>query len=566
MEYILSNKEFRGSVKYSEIFYTGDFKAENGTLSITEGEITGDKYFVAGAGKGETKNFIGFYNIISYLPLNKQIIIQNDELGMLPLYYYHKSDTFIISNNLWLIIDKVSSDDLKMDIPVIISFIHFNRIPHESGTFFENIRLLPSASMLIYDISGNKVRISRYWDLEQKPDKNLKIADAVDLLDRDLTGLFRYLKNKYPGETFGFGNSGGLDSRLVPVYARESDLSVTAFITGNPRPRKLFYSTSHKSALEIARQLNLPHHNINYEPSNFEERLLLDIRNNPLSNNQVLKNPFDRVPPFNNMFCGGNGFIISNDSNKWKEFKNLGNKDRKIRFLYNYLNKLKYGSRQEKILSASFNARSRPKIYLNNSFFGDTEDSFLQYFADFYEKHKHKDNISFIRSFHQSIFNRHSPGGGFESLNRTKKSFYLYFPWAIANTLKWQDDYFFDRKILKELILKKDKRLALIPDQEGKTLVRPAHKYLTTARLLLRGSGLDYRDWYRTPSILKATAAILKRDNPLFDELIDGKKNTRLLGKLHANIILDIVKIKKILDILYYKEFGFIFNKSFEIK
>jgi asparagine synthase (glutamine-hydrolysing) len=566
MEYILSNKKFKDSVKYQGIFYTGDFKSENDILSITEGEIIRDKYFKPVAGNGKTENFIGFYNTICYSPINNQIIAQNDELGMLPLYYFHKKDTFVMSNNLWLIIANVDSDDLKLNIPVIKSFIHFNRIPHESGTFFDNISLLPSASTLLYDISSNKVKISKYWDLEQKPDKNLKISDAVHLLDRDLTSLFKYLKNKYPGATFGFGNSGGLDSRLIPVYARESNLYVTAFITGNPKPRKLFYSTSHKSALKIARELNIPHHNISYKPSNFEERLLLDIRNNPLSNNQVLKNPFDNVPPFDNMFCGGNGFIISNDSNKWKDFKKLDKKDQKIRFLYNYLNKLKYSSRQEKILSALFNKGSRAKTYLQNSFLRDTESCFLQYFEDFYEKHRHKDNISFIRSFHQSICNRHSPGGGFESLNRTKKSFYLYFPWAIANTLKWQDEYFFDRKILKELILRKDKRLALIPDQEGRALIRPAGRYLTTARLVIRGSGLDYRDWYRNSSILKATATILKRDNPLFEELIEGQKNIRLLSKLHANIILDILKIKKILDILYYKELGFIFNKSFEIK
>jgi asparagine synthase (glutamine-hydrolysing) len=566
MEYILSNKEFKGSASYQGIYYTGNFKAENDTLSITEGEIIRDKYFIPRAGNGKQENFIGFYNIISCSARNKQIIAQNDELGMLPLYYFHKRDTFIISNNLWLIIANVSSDDLNLNIPIIKSFIHFNRIPHESATFFENISLLPSACKLLYDTGSNKIQISKYWDLEQKPDNKLKISDAVNLLDRDLTSLFRYLKHKYSGETFGFGNSGGLDSRLIPVYASESDLNVIAYITGNPRPRKLFYSTSHMSALKIARTLNLSHHNISYKPSNFDQRLLLDIRNNPMSNNQVLKNPFDKVPLFDNMFCGGNGFIISNDSNKWKDYKKLDKKDQKIQFLYNYLNKLKYSTRQEKILSVLFNTKSKAKTYLNNSFFSNTEPGFLQYFADFYEKHRHKDNISFIRSFHQSIFNRQSPGGGFESLNRTKKSFYLYFPWAIANTLKWQDDYFFDRKILKELILRKDRRLALIPDQEGRTLVRPAGKYLTTARLVLRGSGLDYRDWYRNSFILKATAAILKRDNPLFDELIEGKKNIRLLGKLHANIILDILKIKKILDILYYKEFGFIFNKSFEIK
>ena len=325
---------------------------------------------------------------------------------MLPLYYFHNKNTFIASNNLWLILTNINPEDLRLNIPIIKSLIHFNRIPDESGTFFENIYLLPSASKMVYDLSGNKLLISNYWSLEQNPDKNLKINDAVELLDQDLTRLFRYLKNKYPGKTFGFGNSGGLDSRLIPLYARESDLPVTGFITGNSKPRKLFYSTSHKSAVKIARKLNFAHHNLSYKPENFEERFLLDIRNNPLSNCQVLKNPFDKLPLFDYMFCGGNGFIISNDSNKWKEFKNLDSKDRKIRFLYEYLNKIKYSTRQEKILNALFKVRSNTKTYLYNSFFKDTEAGFLQYFTNFYEKHRQKDNLSFIRSFHQSIFNR----------------------------------------------------------------------------------------------------------------------------------------------------------------
>ena len=159
---------------------------------------------------------------------------------------------------------------------------------------FQNINQLPTASKLEYDLIKNKIHISNYWSLEQNPDKNLKPGDAVELLDQDLTSLFKYLKHKYPDKIFGFGNSGGLDSRLIPLFARESDLPVEGFITGNSKPRKYFYSASHNSAVKVAKEFNINHHNISYKPANFEERLILDIRNNPFSNNQIFKNPYDK--------------------------------------------------------------------------------------------------------------------------------------------------------------------------------------------------------------------------------------------------------------------------------
>jgi asparagine synthase (glutamine-hydrolysing) len=566
MEYILSNKIFTDSSEYKGIYYNGSFSVENDNLTLTEGEITKNINPAAALLTDKLNNFIGFYNILAYCPDIKKVIIRNDELGMLPLYYFHKADTFIISNNLWLVTTNISQDDLALNIPIVKSFFLFSRIPDESGTYFQNIYQLPAASKLVYYPGENKIDVTSYWSLEHKPDKRLKVSDAVDLLDNDLTSLFKYLKNKYPDRKFGFGNSGGLDSRLIPLYANENNLPVEGFITGDPKPTKVFYSTSHQSALKIAKELNFNHHNIRYKPVNFEERLFLDIRNNPLSNNQIFKNPFDKLPEFDYMFCGGNGFIVSNDSNKWKALKNVTNKDEMITYLTDYINKLKFSSRQEKILATLFKTKSKAKKYLVNSVINNEMSYFTEYFANFYEKHKHKDNISFIRSFHQIVYNRHSPSGGFESINRTKKSFYIYFPWAIANTLKWQDDFFFDRKILKELILRKSYRLGLIPDQTGKALIGETNEYYALAKTIIRGTGLDYREWYKSPAVKNATKNILQRNNPLFNGLTEGKTNLELLIKLHANIILDILKIKKILDIIYYREFDFVNNKNLRIQ
>ncbi len=565
MEFIVSNEKFEGADDYYGLYYSGDVEFNNNKLEILDGEIVKTLNYNDILENTEESKFAGFYNILSFDPLLKTIIIRNDELSTLTLFYYYKNNHLIISNNIWLIITNIEEKNINLNIPVIKSFLQLVRIPDEQGTFFKNIFQLPAASIFKYNLKNNKIEISNYWSLVQTPDNRLSLDDAVYMLDQDLKKLFSYVKNKYPGKTFGFGNSGGLDSRLAPIYAIEASVPVVGFIVGNAKPRGLFYSTSHKNAMAIAKELKFDHHNISYKVNDFENRLLLDIRNNPLSNNQIFKNPYKDLPAFDYMFCGGNGFIVSNDSNKWKAFSKLKNQNEKIEYLIGYINKMRFSTKKEKLHQLILKKANPGKSYFYNNIIREHEDYIRQFYIEFYNKNKEKDNISLIRSFHQSIGNRHSPSGGFESINRLKKSFYLYFPWALQNSLNWPENFFYDRKILKNLLLMKNKKLAKIPDQESK-LITGSNKYIDLISTFVRLRGLEYRKWGNSLVIKKEMKKILYRKNPMFNELFKELPNIPILFELHINILFDLLKVKKILDIIYNREFEFITNKSFEIQ
>ena len=557
MEYLLTNFPIPDSKKTDSLFIQGKFTEENGKIYITE-----DRFFNPERNLSElfSPGILSYaYSQLIVTPKTHEIRIQNDEIGTFPVYYYCHNNKVLVSNNIWRIISSLPEKEIEIDPLIIKSFFVQDRIPHEEFTFFKNIMQLPAASQLILNYSTFKNSIKKYWSLVQDLSHAVNPDEATDELYNALSLYFDKLSQKELGKILGFGNSGGLDSRIIPAFAKEKGITLKGFIIGNEKPRNIFRSISHTNAHEIADNLGIEHYDISYKIQKIEERLLLDIRNNPLSNSQIFKNPFHAIPSIDYMICGGNGFIVSNDSNRWASFAPIKTKDEKISYLYRYLDKTRFSTFQEKVNKTLF--KSTPEYKKNIlEFEKEIKPFIIDCYADFYERNKQKDNLSFIRSFHQSIVNKHSPNGGFESISRTVPAYYLYFPYALSVSLKWPMEFFLNRKILSELLIRKFPKIAHIEDQKGKSLVKKQNETIRQTKLILKGSGLDYRDWYSKDNRLKKEVkSILLTKNPIFEEII-GEIEIEKLTLLHPNILLDIVKVKKILDIVYFKQFGFIDN------
>ena len=163
--------------------------------------------------------------------------------------------------------------------------------------------------------------------------------------------------------------------------------------------------------------------------------------------------------------------------------------------------------------------------------------------------------------------------GGFESMNRKFNTYNIYYPIVFENTLNWDTNYFSERPILKALIRKKSKYLYKLTDQNYDLLNgRELNLYDKIRRrfsLRFRTWGLNYEDWMQDPTFVKNANKIFRRENALFFSLL-GMKYTDFikmnLFDLHAHVSLDLLKLKKILDIIYYKEFDFIELDELKIK
>jgi len=143
-----------------------------------------------------------------------KLIIAADRLGSKNLLYTTKSDGILYSSEIKAILaDK--SIETTLNHEAIAEFFTFS-FPLDNKTFFEGIKLLPPASILI--CHQDKMLIKRYWDFKfdrkkQKDfttlikefEKIMEKAVEIRMADKDKIGIFL---------------SGGLDSRLIAGFAK----------------------------------------------------------------------------------------------------------------------------------------------------------------------------------------------------------------------------------------------------------------------------------------------------------------------------------------------------------
>lgn len=174
-------------------------------------------------------------------------------------------------------------------------------------------------------------------------------------------------------------------------------------------------------------------------------------------------------------------------------------------------------------------------------------------------------DLDIIRMYHQHLFNRLSPAGGFESLAMGVPSFGIYFPHLYKVSLSWHRDLITGRSLLKDLIRLRDPKLFEIPHQHGASL---GHKVRTLRVKLaqrfsrhLRTWGLDYENWTAWPFARRVFQKILDRPNPIFESLWsqDGISYREILT-VHPHVSLDIIKVKLLCDLIVFDEFGEVFR------
>lgn len=563
MEYLISTTKLESSKKIGKLYIQGEHVLKNGYLYVFEGDfIYEDVNDIEKLSDADIlkKNIVGNFNYFRYNTETDDFIIKNDKFGTYSLYIYQSDEKFIISNNVWKIIKILDDDEIIIDKDFFQFYITTFGTDIDGKTLFKNITDINAATNIQGNLRElNKLKFEKYYDLVQKTNKKLTIKDAVNKLDEDLSFTFDRIKQNNPNKILGFGNSGGLDSRLIPIYANQSGIKIQGLTTLNKYSSKAIKSITYLNAQKIAKVCKFDNKYINYTLNNYEERNLLDIRNNPFGTSEIFKNPYDKMPNMDYYVTGGNGFIVGG---AWEKIVNLKDKDFVKEFML-YNSKLRL-----------FISNEKSKIITERLFGNDYTKKINRTKIRFYEENSQKDKFSIIRSFHQFSLNKRSPAGGFESVNRLYKTYNIYYPIVFENTLKWDEDFFYNRIILKSLIEKKSKQLFNIPSQN---LERLSNKHLGLAGqirkniiLRYRTWGLDYGTWVQDESFLKYAESIMKRKNNLFFELLNISEKTflnlKIFQNLHPHLALDMLKIKKILDLFVYKEFDFINNEKFTIK
>jgi asparagine synthase (glutamine-hydrolysing) len=179
----------------------------------------------------------------------QQLLVTNDRFGLYPLFYTCYDERFIFAPEMkGILCDETFPR--KLDLTALAQYSRFQHLLGDR-TFFEEIKLLPNASVLTYDLLAARCRLKPYWsfaDIPYCPD--IPFQEAVEEAGR----LFRRAVQRLSGDSYqpGVFLSGGLDARsILGLVERRPIISLTY---GHHNCRDVYY------AHQIARSVGSDHH------------------------------------------------------------------------------------------------------------------------------------------------------------------------------------------------------------------------------------------------------------------------------------------------------------------
>ncbi len=572
MEYIISNSNFKGAKTVdNKIYFSNSFKEKNGSIGILDGFFFSDEVasFWDIYPNIDTKYIQGMYSVVFYNIKQKQLFFKNDQLGKMSAFLYQKGNYFIISNNVWNIVRNV--DEIEVDLESIKAQSFFFADPSENRTIFKDVSRISNATIISYNEENKIIEQKKYYSFTYEPDFSLKISDEAEILDSNFINLFKSIKSQNPNKIMGFGNSGGFDSRLIAQYAKETNMNTVGYVIVNKKPNFVLDSTTYLLSKKVSDFFELENKFLNYKDDDFFNHLVLDIRNNTFSGCQLMINPYEEVSFFDYEITGQTGYFtrgvpepisdnnISNENLSNFLFERFSNYKGCQKGIYNKLKKISVH------LNLPYNIDFK-RSYLNDIYSESELPFFKEMIDDFLQINKGNSNHETYERFYELVIGKYDLSGGYESMSRTKKSYFLYYPYFYDRMKFWPPEFFKDRKILKEVFMLKDKFLTDLPGQDFQP-AKDQLKILSLAKkieMAIRGRGLNFDYILSGKSYKMFVSSLIERENPLFYSIFE-KEQLRQTKIFRTTTGMNILKIKLLLDIVYYKEYHYFDKPEFYI-
>jgi asparagine synthase (glutamine-hydrolysing) len=179
----------------------------------------------------------------------RRLIITNDRFGLYPLFYSYRAGCFIFAPEM----KGVLCDETLPRTLDLTALAQYMRFQHLLGTrtFFEEIKLLPNATVLTYDLPNDQLTLKPYWsfaDIPHRPD--ITFNKAVE----EAGHLFRRAVQRMTTDAYrpGVFLSGGLDSRTILGFVQRRP--VISLTYGQEDCRDVYY------AGRVAKVVGSDHH------------------------------------------------------------------------------------------------------------------------------------------------------------------------------------------------------------------------------------------------------------------------------------------------------------------
>lgn len=160
------------------------------------------------------KKFRGMFAFAIVDTLKREVFLARDHFGIKPLCYLVTSEYFAFASEI-RVLKNISPFPLDLNLESIDEYLWLGYIPAPNSIYMQVFKLPPAHRMSV-SFTGKIFDISKYWEIEFRPDNSKSKQDWLSELDTVLEESVKsHLISDVP---FGAFLSGGLDSSAVVTY------------------------------------------------------------------------------------------------------------------------------------------------------------------------------------------------------------------------------------------------------------------------------------------------------------------------------------------------------------
>lgn len=496
---------------------------------------------------------------------DEECVFASDVNGIEAWYTYHKDDTFILSDNFWDIVQIIQPT--YEDIDEKQARLSLLMLSITGDTLIKNLKTVFPSSVGKFSVATNQLEVRKYREFKYTNEIS-DVDTAVEHMDSILDNAMRYIKQTCGDVKYGIGVSGGLDSRVIPHYAKKHGMNMVGFNICVPKPHGVFFARSCKNAKQIADAFQISYNDTKWNPDTVEQKIQTRVKYYPLVTGRNSFKYEEQMPEFDILLTGASGLVVGsmlptriNDFSREElvaEMSSFFNKNENSRtFISRAARGLNY------VFGTKFHIVSKSAI--SELVSSDDLKTAQAGIADFIDRgiKNGQTNIEIYEDFFTNVMGFLNRYGAYESIFGTKRSFSIYVPFMMKEVLKWTPELLFNRIVLDTLIVQKvsevkdikSELFAPAPDKKATLL----NKFANMVEFLVRGNGAAVDDyWMKKGSVKKKLALRLDNGCTWFEKIFSTDAKTLksvVLKSGESELMIDTWELKALVDCLETKEY-----------
>ncbi|UCG37749.1 MAG: asparagine synthase (glutamine-hydrolyzing) [bacterium] len=198
--------------------------------SLTDSEVIPHLY--QEYGEDFPQHLDGMFAIALWDSSNRKLLLVRDHVGIKPLYLWQREDQLAFASEVKAFMP-LRQFTPRLDLDGLHFLLNVRFVPGER-TLFGGVRMLPPATVLVWETGGTRER--RFWELPADPDPSIKKPEEG--LEQTRYLLARAVRKQMVSDVpLGLYLSGGMDSSsLVAMAANNGGGAVKTYSLGFNEP------------------------------------------------------------------------------------------------------------------------------------------------------------------------------------------------------------------------------------------------------------------------------------------------------------------------------------------